>query len=51
MSRDVTRNIFIVQAVKKRRQGVPLDRRQAGLIRPYIFIQLVGGGFYIPEQD
>jgi len=28
-----------------------IDAKHWELIRPYIFIQLVGGGFYIPGQD
>lgn len=28
-----------------------IDAKHRGLIRPYIFIQLVGGGFYILGQN
>lgn len=46
---DVICNIFISE--RRRSAGRAcrmIDAKHRGLIRPYIFIQLVGGGFYIP---
>lgn len=46
---DVICNIFISERQRSAGRACRMiDAKYRGLIRPYIFIQLVGGGFYIP---